>query len=103
MAAITSALYTVLPRIPWWLVLQLAACVLGMTAVFASALKTGAKNRVPLILILALMGVFGAGLFYYGIVLGYFYAQFHDRGRGRRRARFERGYGGREERRGGDT
>lgn len=69
MAMITSALYTVLPRIPWWLVLQLAAAVLGMTAVFASALKVGARNRVPLILPIALIGVFGAGLFYYGIVL----------------------------------
>ncbi len=69
MAFITSALYTVLPRIPWWLVLQLAAVVLGMTAVFASLLKIGAKNGVPLILALALTAVFGAGLFYYGIVL----------------------------------
>lgn len=69
MAMITSALYTILPRIPWWLVLQLAAIVLGMTAVFASLLKIGAKNKVPLILSLALMAVFGAGVFYYGIVL----------------------------------
>jgi len=69
MAIITSALYTVLPNIPWWLALQLAASVLGMTAVFASILKIGAKHHVPLILALVLMAVCGAGLFYYGLVL----------------------------------
>jgi len=69
MAIVTSALYTVLPKIPWWLVLQLGAIVLGMTAVFASLLKIGARRRVPLLLVLALMAVLGAGLFYYGVVL----------------------------------
>ena len=69
MAIVTSALYTVLPKIPWWLVLQLGAIVLGMTAVFASLLKIGARHRVPLLLALALMATMGAGLFYYGIVL----------------------------------
>ena len=69
MAIVTSALYTVLPKIPWWLVLQLGAIVLGSTAVFASLLKVGARHRVPLILVLALMAALGAGLFYYGIVL----------------------------------
>ena len=69
MAIIASALYTVLPQVSWWLVLQLVAMVLGMTAVFASLLKVGARHRVPLILTLALIAVLGAGLFYYGIVL----------------------------------
>jgi len=69
MAIFTSALYTVLPKISWWLVLQLIAIVLGMTAVFASLLKSGARHRVPLLLMLALIGALGAGLFYYGIVL----------------------------------
>ena len=69
MAAITSALYTVLPKIPWWLVLQLGAIVAGMTAVFASLLKICAKRGVPLLLALALIAVLGGGMFYYGIVL----------------------------------
>ena len=69
MAFITSALYTVLPQVSWWLVLQLVAMVLGMTAVFASLLKVGARHRVPLLLVLALIAALGAGLFYYGIVL----------------------------------
>ena len=69
MAIITSALYTVLPQVSWWLVLQFAAMVLGMTAVFASLLKVGARHRVPLLLVLALIAALGAGLFYYGIVL----------------------------------
>ncbi|MEA4869842.1 MAG: hypothetical protein VB062_04285 [Christensenella sp.] len=69
MAIVTSALYTILPRVPWWLVLQLIAIMLGMTAVFASALKIGARHRVPLILVLALIVALGAGLFFYGIVL----------------------------------
>ena len=69
MAAITSALYTVVPKVPWWLVLQLGAIVAGMTAVFASLLKICAKRGVPLLLALALIAVFGGGMFYYGIVL----------------------------------
>ena len=69
MAILTSALYTVLPQLPWWLILQLAASVLGMTAVFASILKIGWKHGVPLLFALALIVATGAGLFYYGIVL----------------------------------
>ena len=33
MAFLTSALYTVLPQLPWWLILQLVASAAGMTAV----------------------------------------------------------------------
>lgn len=69
MAFLTSALYTVLPRLPWWLLLQLLASVAGMTAVFAGVLKVGHKHGVPLLFALALIAVGGAGLFYYGIVL----------------------------------
>ncbi len=69
MAFLTSALYTVLPQLPWWLILQLVASVAGMTAVFAATLKTGHRHGVPLLLAIALMAACGAGLFYYGIVL----------------------------------
>ena len=69
MAIITSALYTVLPSLPWWLILQLLASVLGMTAVFASVLKIAQKRGVSLLLALALIAALGAGLFYYGITL----------------------------------
>ena len=69
MAIITSSLYSVLPQVSWWLVLQLVAVVAGMTAVFTSLLKIGARHRVPLLLTLALIAALGAGLFYYGIVL----------------------------------
>jgi len=69
MAFLTSALYTVLPQLPWWLILQLVASAVGMTAVFAAILKIGQRHGVPLLLSLALMVVCGAGLFYYGIVL----------------------------------
>lgn len=69
MAVFTSALYTALPQLPWWLILQLFASVAGMTAVFSAVLKIGQKRGVPLLLALALIAVFGAGLFYYGIVL----------------------------------
>lgn len=69
MAMLTSALYTVLPQLPWWLILQLLASVAGMTAVFAAVLKIGQKNGVPVLFALALIAAFGAGLFYYGIVL----------------------------------
>lgn len=69
MAIFASALYTVLPQLPWWLILQLLASVAGMTAVFAAILKIGNKHGVPLLFAFALMGALGAGLFYYGIVL----------------------------------
>lgn len=69
MAFLASALYTVLPQLPWWLILQLVASAAGMAAVFAAILKIGHKHDVPLLLSLALMAAFGAGLFYYGIVL----------------------------------
>lgn len=69
MAFLTSALYTVLPQLPWWLILQLVASAAGMTAVFAAILKIGHKHGVPLLFSLALMAACGAGLFYYGIVL----------------------------------
>ena len=69
MAIFTSALYTVLPQLPWWLILQLLASVAGMTAVFAAILKIAKKHGVPLLFALALMGALGAGLFYYGVVL----------------------------------
>ncbi len=69
MAALVSGLYTVFPRLPWWLLVQLFAVFLGMAAVFASLLKTGCRNDVPLPLVLALIVAFGAGLYFYGIVL----------------------------------
>ena len=69
MAAITSALYTVAPGISWWLVLQILGIAAGMSAVFASLLKLGAKRGVPLLCSLALIAVLGGGVFYYGIVL----------------------------------
>ncbi|MCE5188953.1 MAG: hypothetical protein LLF75_07200 [Eubacteriales bacterium] len=68
-AILTSALYTILPGLPWWLILQLAATAAGMTAVFACILKTGHKNGLPLLPALLLLVALGAGLFYYGIVL----------------------------------
>jgi hypothetical protein len=69
MAFFVSGLYTILPQLPWWLIVQLFAVMLGMAAVFAALLKTGHRNAVPLPLVLALMIAFGAGLYFYGIVL----------------------------------
>lgn len=68
-AFLVSGLYTILPQLPWWLLVQLFAVLLGMAAVFASLLKAGYRNDVPLLLPLALIAVFGAGLYFYGIVL----------------------------------
>lgn len=69
MAIFVSGLYTVLPRLPWWLIVQLFAVLLGMMAVFAALLKSGYKNGVPLLVVLTLIASFGAGLYFYGIVL----------------------------------
>ncbi len=69
MAFIVSGLYTVIPQLPWWLLVQLLSVLLGVAAVFASLLKCGHRNDVPLLLVLGLIVALGAGLHFYGIVL----------------------------------
>jgi hypothetical protein len=68
-AWIVSGLYTLMPRLPWWLLFQFFAVAIGMCAVFASALKIGYRSNAPLLLVLALIVAFGAGLYFYGVVL----------------------------------
>ncbi len=69
MAFIVSGLYTIIPQLPWWLLVQLFAVLLGMSAVFAALLKSGHRNNVPLLLVIGLIVALGAGLYFYGIVL----------------------------------
>lgn len=68
-AAFVSALYAVLPRAPWWLVVQSAGLLFGMTAFGASLLKIAADKRLPVWLPACVYGLFLAGVFFYPAVL----------------------------------
>lgn len=68
MAAIVSGLYTLVPTLPWWWIVQWVAVFLGMGAMFYACLSVGARRNVPFLVPLFVSGVMTAVFYAYLVV-----------------------------------
>lgn len=68
-AAFVSALYTLFPRVAWWLAVQTAALLVGMTAFCASLLKVCARRELSPLVPLGAFALCCLALFFYPVAL----------------------------------
>ena len=68
MAAVVSGLYTLVPALPWWWIVQWFAVFLGMSAVFYACLAVGSRRNVPMLVPLFVSGVMTAVFYAYLVV-----------------------------------
>ena len=68
-AAIVSLLYTLFPRVAWWLAVQTVGLLCGMTAFGASLTKVCFRRGLPATVPLGLFALSGAALFFYPVSL----------------------------------
>ncbi|MEG1524167.1 MAG: hypothetical protein RR475_03985 [Clostridia bacterium] len=69
MAGVVSFLSLLIPRVPWWLVIQWVAMFCGMTAAFSAVFKISNHRGAPFLLSLVLCGLLVAGVYFYPVVL----------------------------------